>query len=257
MVDEARLRTILFVCSWSVNPNEIPDEILPAPSMVVRTVNVKCTGRIEPAVVLESFLRGFDGVLIVGCEPKNCHFVEGNLQAERKVKMLKKLFELAGFQPERLELKWSSAADESRFMAVVQEFADRIGTLGSSPLSGDHIDPDLQERMLAAKATVEDFRVRSLVGKELELTEKGNVFGEQLQQIEFDEVEEDALETEFLRHRICQLLRFPLSVKELSNKLSLDARSVLSQIVALQQIGVVQLDRIEGTTPLYKAWEAQ
>jgi len=256
-MDEARLRTILFVCGWSVNPNEIPGELLTLPSMGVRIVNVKCTGRIEPSVVLESFLRGFDGVLIVGCEPKNCHFVEGNLHAERKVKMLRRLLELAGFHPERLDLKWSSAADEGRFMAVVQEFANRIGMLGSSPLSGDHFDPGLQERMLAAKATVEDFRVRSLVGKELELTEKGNVYGEQLPQIEFDEVEEDALETEFLRHRIRLLLRTPLSVKELSNKLSLDARIVLSQIVALQQIGVVQLDRIEGTTPLYRAWEAQ
>jgi len=255
-MDEAQLRTILFVCDWSVNPNEIPDKLLPTPSMDVRTVNVKCTGRVDPVVVFESFLKGFDGVLIVGCEPKNCHFIEGNLHAERKVKMIKKLLELAGFQQERLDLKWSTATDEGRFMDVVREFVNQIETLESSPISGDHIDPDLYERMLAAKAVVEDFRVRALVGKELELTEKGNVYGEQLPPFEFDELEEEALGTEFLRHRIRLLLRTPLSVKELSQRLGLDARSVLRQIVAMQQMGIVHLDSIKGTTPLYRAWKA-
>ena len=256
-MDETQLRTILFVCDWSVNPSEIHDEFLLTPSMYVRTVRVKCTGRIEPVVVLESFLRGFDSVLIVGCEPKSCHFIEGNLHAECKVKMIKKLFELAGFQLERLDLKWSSAADENGFMAAVREFADRIETLGSSPISGDHVDPDLHERMLAVKAVVEDYRVRALVGKELELTEKGNVYGEQLPQPQFEEFEGEALETEFLRQRIRLLLRTPLSVKELSKKLSLDARCVLRQIVAMQQMGIVHFDRIEGTTPIYKALEAK
>jgi len=225
--------------------------------MYVRTVKVKCTGRIEPVVVLESFLMGFDGVLIVGCEPKNCHFIEGNLYAERRVKMIKRLLKLAGYQPERLDLKWSSAADEGRFLAVVREFADRIELLGFSPLSRDYFDVDLNERMLAAKSVVEDFRVRALVGKELELTEKGNVYGEQIPPLEFDVFEEEVLETEFLRNRIGLLLRTPMSVKELSIKLNLDARSVLRQIVALQQMGTVHLDRIEGTTPLYKTLEAQ
>jgi len=256
-MDEAKLRTVLFVCDWAVNPNEITDKLHPTSSVDVQTVKVKCTGRIDPVVVLESFLRGFDGVLIVGCEPKNCHFIEGNLHAERKAKMMKRLFELAGFQTERLVLKWSSASDEGRFMILVQEFADLIEKLGSSPLSGVHIDLDLRERMLAAKAVVEDFRIRALVGKELELTEKGNVYGEQLLPLEFEEFEEEALETEFLRHRIRLLLRTPLSVKELSHRLSLDARSVLRQIVAMRQMGIVHLDRIEGTTPLYGAWEAQ
>lgn len=254
-VMETKLRILLFVCDWSVNPDEVPDSLRPTPSVDVQTVRVKCTGRIDPVVVMEAFLRGFDGVLLVGCEPENCHFIEGNLHAERKVKMMRTLLELAGFQSERLDLEWSSAADEGRFMAAVREYADQVEGLGSSPLSGDHLDPSLRERMLAAKAVVEDFRPRALVGKELELTEKGNVYGERIPSPEFDEFEEEALEAEFLRQLIRLSLKAPLSVKELSRRLNLDAADVLRHIVAMRQRGIVHLDHIEGTTPLYRAEE--
>lgn len=255
-MDEAQLRTILFVCDWSTNPDEIPEKLHPRSSVDIRVVKVKCIGRVDPVVVFEAFLKGFDGVLLIGCEPENCHFIEGVLHAQSKVKMLKRLLILAGFHHERIDLEWSSAADMDRFSTLIEEFGIRMEKLGPSPLSRDHVDPELQEKMQAARAVIEDFRIRALTGKELELTKKGNVYGEKIAQLDFRVLEGDALETEFLRHRIRRSLKTPLSVKELSNKLNLDPRKVLLQIVSLQQMGVVHLNRIEGITPLYIAEEA-
>ncbi len=254
-MDETPLRTILFVCDWSANPDEIPEKVRPRSSIDIRVVKVKCIGGVDPVVVLETLLKGFDGILLMGCEPENCHFLEGVLLAQGKVEMLKRLLELAGLQHERADLEWSSAADMDRFSALIEEFENRMEKLGPSPLSLDHVDPELQEKMQAAKAVIEGFRIRALTGKELELTEKGNVYGEKMAQLDFHVLEGDALETEFLRHRIRRTLKTPMSVKELSNKLNLDPRKVLLQIVSLQQMGVVHLDRIEGITPLYIAEE--
>ncbi len=254
-MDEALLRTILFVCDWSANPDEISEKLRPNSSVDIRIVKVKCTGRVDPVVVLEAFLKGFDGVLLMGCEPENCHFIEGTLHAQGKVKMLKRLLKLAGFQHDRIDLELSSVADMDRFSTLIKEFGNRMEKLGQSPLSGDHVEPEIQEKMQAAKAVVEDFRIRALTGKELELTKKGNVYGEKMGQLDFHVLEGDALETEFLRHRIRRALKTSSSVKELSNRLNLDPRKVLLQIVSLQQMGVVHLDRIEGITPLYIAEE--
>jgi F420-non-reducing hydrogenase iron-sulfur subunit len=254
---ERRISTVIFVCNWSVNPNEIMEEFEPAISVRARTVQVKCTGRVDPVVVMEALLEGHDGVLLLGCEPGNCHFIEGNLQAQEKVRTMKRLMELAGIQPDRLEIRWCSTVNEGQYTATVREFCEKISEMGPSALSGEHADPALRENMLSARGVLEDYRIRAVAGKVLELTEKGNVYGERLSRDEFGEFEGEAVETEYLRHRIRRLLRTPMTVLGLSKKLGLDTRSVFRQVVALRGKGVVRLDRFEGKIPFYVAEEAQ
>jgi heterodisulfide reductase subunit A len=102
----------------------------------LRVVRVMCSGRIDPTIPPEVFMRGADGILVLGCHPADCHYVEGNLYEERKIKMLKKLIALTGLEPERLELDWVSAAEGQRFAQIVTEFTEQVRELGPSPVSG-------------------------------------------------------------------------------------------------------------------------
>jgi F420-non-reducing hydrogenase iron-sulfur subunit len=52
----------------------------------------------------------------------------------KRMAFLKKLLEFSGIDPERLALKWVSAAEGPRFANVVTEFVDKIRDLGPSPL---------------------------------------------------------------------------------------------------------------------------
>lgn len=52
----------------------------------------------------------------------------------KRMAFLKKLLEFSGIDPERLALKWVSAAEGPRFANVVTEFVEKIRTLGPSPL---------------------------------------------------------------------------------------------------------------------------
>ena len=254
---ERKISVVVFVCNWSVNPDEISEEFEPAESVRVRAVQVKCTGRVDPVVVMEAFLEGHDGVLLMGCEPGNCHFVEGNLQAKERVRAMKRLMELAGLRPERLEIRWCSTVNEGLYTETVREFSRSISEMGHSPLSGESPDPALRENILSARSVLEDYRIRAVAGKALELTEKGNVYGERVSKDEFGAFEGEAVETEYLRHRIRRLLRTPMTVPELSEKLDLDTRIVFRQVVALSGKGLVRLDRFEGKLPLYVAEEVQ
>ncbi|NOZ82547.1 MAG: hydrogenase iron-sulfur subunit, partial [Euryarchaeota archaeon] len=90
-----------------------------------RIIRLMCTARLDPAFVLKAFAEGADGVLVAGCHIGDCHYVSGNLKAEKRVQMLKKLLPELGIEPERLMLRWISAAEGERFASTMKEFVER------------------------------------------------------------------------------------------------------------------------------------
>ena len=70
-----------------------------------------CSGRLNPQFVLDAFRKGADGVLIGGCHPGDCHYVEGNYKALRRFRMLKRLLADMGIEEQRVRLEWISAAE--------------------------------------------------------------------------------------------------------------------------------------------------
>jgi len=101
-------------------------------------------------------------------------------------------------------------------------------------------------------------RLRTLVGREKELTEEGNVYGEKVEQVEFDKLMDESIKEEFLRSRIYLLAKDKsISVEELSKHLGVDSETVLRHVVVMRRSGLVKMDRIEGDSPLYIALEAR
>ncbi len=100
----------------------------------LRIVRVMCSGRIHPALILEAFRSGADGVLVAGCHLGDCHYISGNYKTQNRVLMLKKVLEQLGLEPERLRLEWVSASEGDRFAKVVKDMTGEIKKLGPSPL---------------------------------------------------------------------------------------------------------------------------
>ena len=252
-------KIIGFLCNWcsyagadlaGVSRIQYPSNI--------RIVRVMCSGRIDPIILLEVLMKGADGVLILGCHPGDCHYVEGNLYEERKIRMLKKLIALTGMEPERLRLEWVSASEGQRFAQIVTEFTEQIRKLGPSPLSGRTPNQKILDNLQAAKSVASDFRLRVLVGKERELTEKSNVYEEKISQEEFDSLLDEIVEAEFLRHKIHLLTKNePLSVKALAQAVEMKPADVLKQVVDMRRRNMITLDHVEGQTPFYRALETE
>jgi coenzyme F420-reducing hydrogenase delta subunit len=256
-VAEFEPKIIGFLCNWcsyagadlaGVSRIQYPPNI--------RIIRVMCSGRVDPVIVLEMFASGADGVIVTGCHPGDCHYVAGNLYEERKIKMLKKLIALTGLELGRLRLEWVSAAEGQRFAQVVTEFTEQIRKLGPSPVSGEKPNQQIFENLQAAKNAAAGFKLRILVGRELELTEKNNVYQEKLSQEEFDSMLDEIVEAEFIQHKIHLLTRTkPLPVKVLAEAVEMKPAAVLRQIVDMRRRNMIALDHIEGTTPFYKALE--
>lgn len=96
----------------------------------VRVIRVMCSGRVEPAFVLKAFKEGADGVLVCGCHPGDCHYMEGNYKAARRIPLLKKMLSQFGIEEERLRLEWVSAAEGERFASVVNDMTKKVKELG-------------------------------------------------------------------------------------------------------------------------------
>jgi len=127
-------KIIGFLCNWcsyagadlaGVSRIQYPPNI--------RIIRVMCSGRIDPAFVLEAFKDGADGVLVAGCHlPSDCHYISGNFKAMRRINLLKRVLKDFGVEPERLRLEWVSASEGDRWAAVVRSMVEDLKKLGPS-----------------------------------------------------------------------------------------------------------------------------
>ena len=100
----------------------------------VEIIRTMCSGRVSEEHILQAFLLGADGVLVGGCHPGTCHYISGNLKAEKRVNKIRKLLRDASMDPERLRLEWFSAGEGKRVAEVMNEFISQIKAKGASPL---------------------------------------------------------------------------------------------------------------------------
>jgi F420-non-reducing hydrogenase iron-sulfur subunit len=96
----------------------------------LRVIRVMCSGRIDPNFILDALAKGADGVLVCGCHPGDCHYVEGNYKCMRRLPVTRMLVEQMGIDPGRVRLEWVSASEGERFTQVVNEFTEQVRSLG-------------------------------------------------------------------------------------------------------------------------------
>lgn len=124
-------RIVAFLCNWCAcgAADQAGRARLEYPQSLL-TVRVPCTGRVEPAFVLQAFREGADGVLIAGCHPGDCHYVDGNLKAHARHALLTRALQQAGLEPARFRLAWAGATEAARFAQVVREMTADLTALG-------------------------------------------------------------------------------------------------------------------------------
>jgi coenzyme F420-reducing hydrogenase delta subunit len=247
-------RILAFACNWcsyagadlaGVSRMQYP------PNM--RIIRVMCSGRVDPVFILDALSKGADGVMVLGCHPGDCHYISGNLMAERKMRWVADILKCADMDPRRLKLEWISASEGERFANTVKDFTEQIRNLG--PLAKEDKER-ITSALKAARKTLDDTRVRVLMGKERELVEEGNVYGEKKSQDEFDELMQNTIDAEHIRSKILLLTKEnPLSVKEISEKLQEPSWDIGRHVMWLRQKGKMALARIDGRSPKYLSVE--
>ena len=132
MADENFEPTIVaFLCNWCT----FTAADLAGTSRLIYPPNVKivrmmCSGMVDPKYIIKALLEGADGVIVSGCNPGDCHYINGNFKARRRIKLLKEILPRFGFEPERVRLTWIAASDGVLLAETLQEMVAQIKALG-------------------------------------------------------------------------------------------------------------------------------
>jgi len=125
---------IAFCCNWcsyagadlaGVSRQQYPPNL--------RIIRVMCSGMVHPNLIIDALTKGADGVLMCGCHPGDCHYLEGNLKAENRKEAIELMLEDFGLEPERFRLEWVSASEGPRFAELAREMTETVRALGPSP----------------------------------------------------------------------------------------------------------------------------
>jgi F420-non-reducing hydrogenase iron-sulfur subunit len=69
-------------------------------------------------------------VLIAGCHPGECHYVEGNIKALRRHTLLKLMLRQFGVEEERVQIVWASASEGIVLAEAVDRMTEEVRALG-------------------------------------------------------------------------------------------------------------------------------
>lgn len=242
-------KILAFLCNWcayagadlaGISRFQYPPSI--------RVVRVMCSGRVDPIFIPEGLLSGFDGVMVLGCHPGDCHYLTGNIQAEKKMHLTSQALEMAGIERGRFLLDWVSAGEGQRFAEVVRNFTQSLQDLG--PLD---LEESLKGRLLAVKRALEGEKVRWLAGKEESLLEGENVYGETVNPDHYRRLMESTLRDEYTKNRIMVLVEgSTLRAEEIGSTLGLTVKEVLAYLVDLIGEGRVAVHEGEGRIPIFE-----
>ena len=114
-------KVLAVVCNWCTYAGaDAAGTTRRAYPASVRVLRVPCSGRVNPLVILKAFEQGADGVLVSGCHPGACHYVQGNYFARRRFASVRALLDFLGVDPKRLHFSWVSASEGNKWAKVVE-----------------------------------------------------------------------------------------------------------------------------------------
>ena len=147
-------RIVAFFCNWcTYTAADLAGVSRMKHAPNVRIIRVMCSGRVDPQFVLDAFAKGADGVLIGGCHIGDCHYVEGNYKAVRRVQMLRRILQGLGIQDDRFRLEWISASEGEKVKLVINDMAEKVRALG--PLGLPQRFHEWDQEMESLQHTVE------------------------------------------------------------------------------------------------------
>lgn len=101
----------------------------------VKVVRVSCLSRIHMGLILKAFDFGAEGVMLLGCEPGNCHFGTSNDYIRNECEKTRNILEMLGVWKNRLVLVQVSAFDGYSFVNEIEKLIKEIREIPSSKRS--------------------------------------------------------------------------------------------------------------------------
>jgi len=129
--DSFEPKIVGFLCNWcSYRAADLAGTARIPYAPNVRIIRVMCSGRVDPTFVMKALSLGADGVMIAGCHPGECHYLEQNYKAMRRFHLLRHTLQAMGVEDERVQLVWASAAEGQQLADAIDRLVADVKKLG-------------------------------------------------------------------------------------------------------------------------------
>ncbi|TET96485.1 MAG: hydrogenase iron-sulfur subunit [Anaerolineales bacterium] len=145
LAEKAEEKCLVFTCNWcsyaGADLAGIEKRQYPTSARIIRTM---CSARFEEDFVARAFEQGAGAVLITGCRltdtGSDCHYNYANRLTWKRFKHWQRKYERKGIEPDRLQLKWISAAEGKEFAEKIVEMDDVVRKFSKDTLTAEGAD---------------------------------------------------------------------------------------------------------------------
>ena len=118
-------KIIVFACNWcSYAGADFAGTSRLQYGANTRIIKTMCSCRVSVDLITHAFALGAPKVIVSGCHPGDCHYLENNMFTKKRVTRLKEKLERKGLNPDRLMLEWVSAAEGQRFAEMIHRMEE-------------------------------------------------------------------------------------------------------------------------------------
>ena len=205
-----------------------------------------CSGRVDLEFILRAFSNGQDGVFIGGCRLNECNYItHGNYDALSNTYLCRKIMEHIGLNPERLRIKFMSAADGNLLAEYTDDFTNKVKELGPLGKSEGIDEKELKFKLEAVRKLIPYLKLveRERLRVPVKSEEAYNKF--------FESSEVNRLFSELFGDKltISQIMLLlgenPLSTTDISEKLGLNPSDVSRHMISSSRQGLVRYDETQ------------
>lgn len=200
-------------------------------------LRVGCIGQLDPAVMARAFMEGANGLLLVGCPPEDCHHSYGLDHTWSRVNLMKKLLALCGFDRRRIALAHADLNEPEEYIQTVESFVKMLGEMGPIERNDEN-----QEKLRGLYGTVNNARVRWVLGAILRRPWEDVYPGNQRNALTFDKDFMGVISEEFIRARLSNLLSSEprsFQLAELADTLKEDEAPVMDSLREMVGEGII------------------
>jgi len=158
------------------------------------------------------------------------------------------LLDIAGIGKDRLHLAWVSSAEAQRFVEIVTNAIDSVKAQGKFDTQAFAFE------LAAAESTLAGETLRWMLGKELKITTKGDVFGRRWDTDTFESILDSMLEREYQKNMIFQAVKDGhTSVRDIHKKIGLDLKRISYLLADMEHTNMVEFVGMKESKPIFAA----
>lgn len=132
--EEFEPKIVGFLCKWcSSSAADLAGTSRIEYPHNIRIIRLMCSGSVDSVYILKALMEGADGVLVAGCHPGDCHYLEGNYKARRRVALLRDIMDTLGLETKRLKIAWIGADEGRKFAETIEAMTNEMRELGPNP----------------------------------------------------------------------------------------------------------------------------